>query len=274
MAGDRNDRAPGPPPNGEAGGPHLAEERTIGVPAPPERPKYLVLWSGGLDSTWSLYMLLRHTDAEVYAHHVIKRSRTDDGSALSYGWLYERDAIRRMRPWLAGRVRPFAYSESAIDLTALASFARDTMTALFLGGQAAKTWRFGPGDAIVLGANADDDRLGEESDRELYWRNGFRRLLARNLLQAVMQEDRTPEVIGLVPAPTRARQVADLPAELTAMTASCRVPERVGDGDAFRPCGRCPTCVALAPHLPVYTARSDEEPDPSAADTEIASAAR
>ena len=105
-------------------------------------------------------MLLHHTDAEVYAHHIVKRSRTDDGGTLSYGWLYERAAVRRMRPWLARQVRPFAYSESAIDLTALTSFARDTMTALFLGGQAAKTWRFGAGDAIVLGANADDDRLG------------------------------------------------------------------------------------------------------------------
>lgn len=167
---DTHERMPGLSLDGKAGRTDLAEQRMIGVPAPPERPKYLVLWSGGLDSTWSLYMLLHHTDAEVYAHHIVKRSRTDDGGTLSYGWLYERAAVRRMRPWLARQVRPFAYSESAIDLTALASFARDTMTALFLGGQAAKTWRFGAGDVIVLGANAAADRLGPVHTNALHRR--------------------------------------------------------------------------------------------------------
>ena len=88
------------------------EEEAFGVPSAPLRPKYLVLWSGGLDATWSLYMLLRHTDLEVHAHHVVKRSRTDDGKALSHGWLYERAAVRQMRPWLARQVRPFAYSKA------------------------------------------------------------------------------------------------------------------------------------------------------------------
>ena len=230
------------------------EEEAFGVPSAPLRPKYLVLWSGGLDSTWSLYMLLRHTDLEVYAHHVVKRSRADDGKALSHGWLYERAAVRRMQPWLARNVRPFAYSESAIDLTAFSSFARDTVTAVFLAGQAAKSWGFGPGDILVLGGNADEDRLNDP-DPNLYWMGVFRRVLARNLVQAVMQHDRIPEVLTLSPAPARARQVRDLPADLVAMTASCREPVRIDSGgEAFRPCGNCVTCRALAPHLPVYAA--------------------
>lgn len=267
MSGKR-ERAGAAPRDGEAWGPQHPGDSTFGIPVSPERPRYLVLWSGGLDSTWSLYMLLRHTDADVCAHHVVKRSRTDDGKALSHGWLYERAAIRRMRPWLAREVRPFPYSESAIDLTAFASFARDTVTALFLAGQAAKNWGFGPGDALILGGNADDDRMGDP-DPELYWRGAFRRLLARNLLQAVMQEDRTPEVHYLIPAPTRARQIADLPAELTAMTASCRMPVRLEDGgESFRPCGRCPTCLALARHLPVYAEGPRDGPDAPAAGLE------
>lgn len=230
------------------------EDGAFGVPAPPLRPRYLVLWSGGLDSTWSLYMLLRHTDLDVYAHHVVKRSRTDDGQALSNSWLYERAAVRRMRPWLARHTRPFAWSESAVDLTAFSSFARDTVTAVFLGGQAAKSWGFGPGDVLVLGGNADDDRL-DDPDPQLYWMGEFRRLMARKLLQAVMQRDRTPEVLTLTPPPTRARQVRELPADLAAMTASCRAPVKVDDGGkTFQPCGSCATCRALAPHLAVYAA--------------------
>lgn len=53
------------------------EEEVFEVPAAPLRPKCPVLWSGGLDSTWSLCMLLRHTDLDVHAHHVVMRSRTE-----------------------------------------------------------------------------------------------------------------------------------------------------------------------------------------------------
>ena len=104
------------------------------------------------------------------------------------------------------------------------------MTAVFLGGQAAKSWGFGPGDVLVLGGNADDDRLSDP-DPQLYWMGMFRRLLARSLLQAVMQHDRTPEVLTLSPTPARVRQVRDLPADLVAMTASCRAPVRADIGE-------------------------------------------
>ena len=235
------------------------DEPVAGAPLAPPGRRYLVLWSGGLDSTWSLHTLLSRTDAKVFAHHVVKRSRTDDGRAVSEGWRYELDAVRRMRPWLEARVRGFAYSESMIDLTAFPRFARDTVTALFLASQAAKSWRLGPRDAFVLGGNADDDRLNDPAP-EFYWRGAFRSLLSRQLVQAVMQEVRVPEVVTLLPAPTRARQVTDLPDELAAMTASCRNPRRdSGTELAFRPCGACVTCRALAAHLPVYAAAREPE---------------
>ena len=119
------------------------------------RRRFLVLWSGGLDSTWSLYTLLKETDAEVYAHHVNKRSRTDDGSEISNGFEYEMAAVRAMRSWLFENVRPFSYSESTVDTTAFTTFARDTVTAVFFGAQAAMTWGFTAEDRIVMGANGE-----------------------------------------------------------------------------------------------------------------------
>ncbi len=215
-----------------------------------ERPRrYLVLWSGGLDSTWSLWTLLRETHGEVHAHHVIKRSRTDDGREASWGWAYERAAVRRMRPWLAAHARPLVYSESEIDLTAFRAFARDTVTAVFLGAQAALTAGFGPEDVLVMGANGDEDRSNDD-DPAVRWRTAFRSLTWRSVVQAVYQADRTPEVTWLMPAPTRARQVADLSDALAAMTASCRRPRRVaGPAESFVACGVCVTCQAVAPHL-------------------------
>lgn len=32
--------------------------------------KVMVAWSGGLDSTWTLWKVLTETDAEVHAHHI------------------------------------------------------------------------------------------------------------------------------------------------------------------------------------------------------------
>ena len=50
------------------------------APAPgPGSTRSLVLWSGGLDSTYSLVRLLASTEDEIYAHHVHLNVRREDG---------------------------------------------------------------------------------------------------------------------------------------------------------------------------------------------------
>ena len=66
--------------------------------------KVIVSWSGGIDSTYVLYHLLKDKDYEVHAHHV---------KLLNRGSMMEKQlqAIKILEPMLQ-KVRPFKYTES------------------------------------------------------------------------------------------------------------------------------------------------------------------
>ena len=66
--------------------------------------KAIVSWSGGIDSTYVLYHLLKDKDYEVHAHHVKLLNR---GSMMGK----QLQAIKILEPMLQ-KVRPFKYTES------------------------------------------------------------------------------------------------------------------------------------------------------------------
>lgn len=68
----------------------------------------LVMFSGGLDSTTALYKLLKETNHNIYAHHIILKDKSDR-------WKYELKASRDIIKYLKN-IRPFDYSESTVDL--------------------------------------------------------------------------------------------------------------------------------------------------------------
>lgn len=69
--------------------------------------RMIVMWSGGIDSTYKLAFLLKETAYQIHAHHVHLVNREGRSAA-------ERAACRRLRPPLRA-IRPFAYTESTID---------------------------------------------------------------------------------------------------------------------------------------------------------------
>ena len=211
---------------------------------PPPKRKVLVLWSGGLDSTYTLVKLLKDSHHDVYAHHVIKKSRTDDGKTLSHLGKYEARAVRLMQPWIAQHFRPFAYSESAVDLSAFPNFARDMVTSFFFGAQAAMTWGFQREDKIFTGENADEDQAGVP-ELALRYRWQYNTLVYQHLVQAVMGTDRAPDLTWLNPAPTRQQQADELPPELYHMAVCCRDPKPIDDNN-YEACGVCVPCVSLS----------------------------
>lgn len=233
------------------------DPRTFVVRRGPRKRKSLVLWSGGLDSTWALLKLLRESEDDVFVHHVHKRSRTDDGSQISHLFEVESAAIRVMRTWFADNERAFAYSESAVDLTAFSTFARDISTGHFFGAQAAMTWGFTYGDRIITGANSDDDQL-DGVNADIAYRTKMRELLNVHLMEAVMQTHEVPVSDYLRPVPTRREQADYLPEDLRAMVVCCRAPEPLENG-RHRPCGQCYTCNAVAGLLPDYPQLADED---------------
>jgi 7-cyano-7-deazaguanine synthase in queuosine biosynthesis len=208
------------------------------------RIRSLVMWSGGLDSTYSLVRLLRESGDEVHAHHVHRNARTPDGRRRSRICEYEARAVAALRTALADGYRPFEYTESRVDLAAFPERARDSTVAMFFAAQAAMSARLTPFDRIVLGVNADDD--GD-------WAPGthacsLRRLIAIRTLKAVWECEEVPYLYLWPERPTRHEEAAFLGAELAALTASCRDPELVERAlgePAFRPCRRCPPCRIL-----------------------------
>jgi hypothetical protein len=207
---------------------------------PRRRGRSLVMWSGGLDSTYALARLLEQTDDEVYAHHIHLNAPRDDGKARSRRCEFEAQAVPRLSSLLKSRYRGFDYSESRADLTAFPSFARDTVTAMYFAAQLAMSRRFTPLERIVLGVNDQDPRW--RSGSELY---AFRRAVLNRILRGVWESEDVPYLYLFDPRPSKAEETAYLGEEISALTVSCRHPQTDGVGftdDGLHPCGDCRKC--------------------------------
>lgn len=204
------------------------------------RTRSLVMWSGGLDSTYALARLLRDSDNDVYAHHIhLNALREDDGKSRSRRCEYEAQAVSQMLVPLKSSFGAFEYSESRADLTAFSSFARDSATAMYFAAQLAMSRRFTPFDRIVLGVNDSDPRW--RSGTELY---AYRRSLLNRILRAVWESEEVPYLYVMDPRPSKIGAMEYLGAELAMLTVSCRYPKSgVSFGeDDMRSCGTCPKC--------------------------------
>ena len=69
--------------------------------------RMIVMWSGGIDSTFKLAYLLKETEYQIHAHHVHLVNREGRSQA-------ERAACIALRPKLKA-LRSFGYTESRID---------------------------------------------------------------------------------------------------------------------------------------------------------------
>lgn len=215
----------------------LADRATAGRP---RRTRSLVMWSGGLDSTYALAYLLRECDDEVYAHHIhLNALREDDGKSRSRRCEYEAQAVARMLVPLKSEFGAFEYSESRADLTAFSSFARDTATAMYFAAQLSMSRGFTPFDRIVLGVNDGDPRW--RSGTELY---AYRRSLLNRILRAVWESEEVPYLYVMEPRPSKSQAAAYLGHDLATLTVSCRYPEadESSTEDDMRVCSVCGKC--------------------------------
>lgn len=189
----------------------------------------LVMFSGGLDSTAMLVKLLEETKDELRVHH-IRMANTENRAAA------EQAAVERIVAWCRERYRPFRYSESALDFTALEAIPIDYLCIAFVACQVAIDT---PGcDRIAVAALARDTDIENRSARQ---RRVFETLhecyRARKLGE--------PNVRWIYPVydATKAQLAARLPRQLVDLTWSCRRPVQESNG-VFRPCGTCKACLA------------------------------
>ena len=73
-----------------------------------KRKNILVMFSGGLDSTTSLYKLLKKTDYNIYVHHIILKDNSNR-------WKNELISCNKIINELK-KIRNFEYSESMVDI--------------------------------------------------------------------------------------------------------------------------------------------------------------
>jgi len=201
----------------------------------------LLMWSGGLDSTYSLLRLLEATGDEVHVHHVHANLCRAGGARRSRRCEYEASAVAAMLPWLREHCRGFEYAESRVDLSALPVFARDTTMVMFFAAQAALSIGLTPFDRIVFGVNADEDPRWQP-DAERY---ALRRLLTIRMLKAVWEIEEVPYFYLWNPRPSKHQVVDSLPAELVRLAVSCRDPVARTDAlgeERLVACGRCAKC--------------------------------
>jgi 7-cyano-7-deazaguanine synthase in queuosine biosynthesis len=204
----------------------------------------LVMWSGGLDSTFALARLLEETGDEIHAHHIHLNAPRDDSKSRSRRCEFEAQAISRLVAPMKSRYRSFEYTESRADLTTFSCFARDTTTAIFFAAQLAMSRGFTPLDRIVVGVDDEDPRWRPGS--ELYT---LRRMLLNRILRAVWESEEIPFLYVFYPRPSQADAFAYLGGELASLTVSCRHPQAGAPGfsdDALRPCNTCSKCRSRA----------------------------
>jgi 7-cyano-7-deazaguanine synthase in queuosine biosynthesis len=183
------------------------------------------MFSGGIDSTAMLVKLLTEGAEELRVHHIHLHNREMRAEA-------ERRAVEAIVAYLKNSYRPFRYSESGLDFSALEAIPIDYLSIAFVACQVAiDTPRC---TRIAVGALAADTDIENRSARQ---RRAFDAMYecyrARKLGE--------PQVEWIYPVygVPKARIAAALPAGLLDLTWSCRRP--VGGS---RPCLACKACKA------------------------------
>ena len=183
------------------------------------------MFSGGLDSTAMLVRLLAQTSDELRVHHIRLINREKRYAA-------EQRAVESIVAWCRARYRPFRYSESALDFSALEAIPIDYLSIAFVACQVAIDT---PGcRRIAVGSLCTDTDIANRSARQ---KRVFDEMYA--CYRARKLGEPTVEWIYPVYDTPKAVLAAALPPELLDLTWSCRTPV-----DDYKPCMTCKACRA------------------------------
>lgn len=181
--------------------------------------------SGGIDSTAMLVKLLTASAAELRVHHIRMVNREGRDRA-------ESRAVEAIVAYCLAHYRPFRYSESGLDFSALEAIPIDYLSIAFVACQVAIDT---PGcNRIAVGAlAADTDIVNRTARQKRVFEVLYECYRARKLGE--------PNVEWLFPVydMPKVELIAALPQALLDLTWSCRRPL-----DGFRPCGACKACRA------------------------------
>jgi 7-cyano-7-deazaguanine synthase in queuosine biosynthesis len=186
------------------------------------------MFSGGLDSTAMLVKLLSESDDELRVHHIRMGNKEEREGA-------EGRSARAIVAWCRDRYRPFRYSESGLDFRGLEAIPIDYLSIAFVACQVAiDTPRC---NRVAVASLARDTDIENRSARQ---RRVFETMYECYRYRKLGE----PHVEWIYPVyhATKQALAESLPAELVALTWSCRRPVR--RGAAWVPCGACKACLA------------------------------
>jgi len=181
--------------------------------------------SGGIDSTAMLVRLLTASADELRVHHIGMVNREGRDRA-------ESRAVEAIVAYCRAHYRPFRYSESGLDFSALEAIPIDYLSIAFVACQVAID-TLGCNRIAVGALAADTDIVNRTARQKRVFEVMYECYRARKLGE--------PSVEWMFPVydTPKADLIAALPQELLDLTWSCRRPL-----DGFRPCGMCKACVA------------------------------
>jgi 7-cyano-7-deazaguanine synthase in queuosine biosynthesis len=100
----------------------------------------LVMWSGGIDSTYTLAKLLHDSSFKIHAHHIVLNNIERRSKA-------ESQAISKLMPKLH-RIRPFTFTENLIDDSRMPTMVYDMARVCFEAGAVSKGFYHHPNQII------------------------------------------------------------------------------------------------------------------------------
>jgi 7-cyano-7-deazaguanine synthase in queuosine biosynthesis len=188
----------------------------------------MVMLSGGIDSTYLLYWLLRETNDVIHAHHIHLLTDTKRHVA-------EAARCKQIVEYCRKEVRPFTYSESSIDHRGFPCHGYDLMAASLEAGMVASSF------FMTTKKNIDQWTVGIAADDDI---PPMRIRHANVCSEANCQEGKAPR-LKIFPRLDVKDQAAYLPADLFSLTWSCRYPS-IAELGAAEPCGKCKPCLRRA----------------------------
>jgi len=198
----------------------------------------LLMFSGGIDSLFSLYQVLHDTDDVLWAHHVNLVNREGRYRA-------EAEACGNIVAWCTEKLRPFRYTESTIDHSAFEMFGRDVLVVAFEAGIVVQNGHriFGRGfDRWMLGYCQEEAE--EMLPSGVVASSTNRRSVIEQCLSASAHPIVPPRLHSQPLIPKQA-QIEAMPPELVQLAWTCRQP--VWRESTAHECGTCKTCKLMKP---------------------------
>lgn len=200
----------------------------------------LVLWSGGVDSTYTLLRLLLETRDQVFSHHVALQGE-EPGDVLHRRTGLESQAIDALRSRIVARARVFRHTVSRVAAGPSAP-GGDAALLTFMAARTALALGFSVFDRILVGVNGDRDP-GWHPDSAAC---ALRRTRMSRAIRAAYGCDEVPQIYLWEPRPGRQDMLGYLGPELVSLTVSCRRPV-AGEAGELEPCGCCARCRERVP---------------------------